>query len=91
MSPIAISIEVSGRVQDVYFRASTKEVCDQLGVVGWVKNLPTGHVLIHAQGYTDQLDQLKHWCHSGPPLANVSEIVVKDIELKSYADFEVRY
>ncbi len=90
MSSTAISIEVSGRVQGVYFRASTKEVSDRLGVVGWVKNLPTGNVLIHAQGSVEQISQVKEWCRQGPPLSKVAEIVVEDTELKPYKDFEIR-
>lgn len=91
MSLNAISIEVSGRVQGVSFRASTKEQCDRLGIVGWVKNLPSGNVLIHAQGSDEQLGELKEWCKHGPPLSKVSRILNQDTEMGSFKDFEIRY
>ena len=46
----AIQISVFGRVQRVFFRASTKSVADQLGIKGFVKNLSDGSVQIHAEG-----------------------------------------
>ena len=52
-------IEVVGKVQGVFFRASTREVAEKLGISGTVRNLPNGSVLIHAEGSQSQLDQLE--------------------------------
>lgn len=90
MSVSAIIIEVSGKVQGVFFRASTKEECDRLGVNGWVKNLPTGNVLIHAEGTDDQLKKLEAWCHQGSPLAEVDSVEVQATLLNSHNTFEIR-
>ncbi|MEQ9302141.1 MAG: acylphosphatase [Cyclobacteriaceae bacterium] len=91
MSASGILIEVSGRVQGVFFRASTKEFCDRLGIVGWVKNLPTGNVLIHAQGPIEQISKLKDWCRQGPPLSKVSEVLDQNTKMGAFKDFEIRY
>lgn len=51
-----INVTVSGRVQGVYFRASTKEVADSLGISGFVKNQPDGSVYLEAEGESEILD-----------------------------------
>ena len=86
----AVRIEVSGRVQGVFFRASTKAYCDQLGVSGWVRNLPNGNVLIHAQGTPDQLLQLKEWCKVGPENARVDAMDVQGCSVEPLAAFDIR-
>lgn len=48
---------ISGRVQGVGFRATTRTIARQIGVVGSAKNLPDGTVEIYAQGTQDQLDK----------------------------------
>jgi len=69
-------IWVSGKVQGVWYRATTVEVARKLGLTGWVKNLPDGRVEIVAEGSKDALDKLIAWCHEGPPLAIVNEVKV---------------
>ncbi|HEY1202655.1 MAG TPA: acylphosphatase, partial [Niastella sp.] len=63
---LTISITVSGLVQGVYYRQSTKEKALELGISGVVKNLPNGDVHILATGTNDQLGQLVEWCKVGP-------------------------
>ena len=89
MSTKAVRIEVSGRVQGVFFRVSTKEVCEKIGVKGWVKNLPTGSVLIHAEGSDEQLKELIEWCNEGPLLSNVTKVDSEDAEMTNAETFEV--
>lgn len=90
MSNQAILIEVSGKVQGVFFRASTKEVCDRLGIAGWVKNVPSGNVMIHAQGSAEQLSELQAWCKEGPQLSKVSRINVEEATETPLKVFEIR-
>ncbi|RKD12351.1 acylphosphatase [Pelobium manganitolerans] len=85
----AIQISVFGRVQRVFFRASTKSVADQLGIKGFVKNLNDGSVQIHAEGDPYLLDAFLDWCKEGPEHARVDEIKVEDTEVKNYRNFEV--
>ncbi|MBU0514290.1 MAG: acylphosphatase [Proteobacteria bacterium] len=67
---------ISGRVQGVWYRASTQERAVGLGLTGWVRNLPDGRVEVLAQGPTDRIQALIDWCRQGPPLARVERIDV---------------
>jgi len=84
-----ISITVSGIVQGVYFRQSTKEKALELGIAGVVKNLPDGSVFIMATGTGEQLDQLVQWCKVGPANAKVTFVNVEKLEVKEYPGFTI--
>jgi acylphosphatase len=84
-----LNITVKGKVQGVFYRASTKAVADQLGVKGNVKNLPGGDVFIEAEGDKVSLDMFLDWCHEGPEDANVTSVESNEGELKNYRNFEV--
>ena len=84
-------ITCKGKVQGVFFRASTKEVADQLGVVGWVRNEPNGDVTIHAEGETLAIEKLIEWCRKGPMLSQVSEVSSSEVDDLSPRDFRIRY
>ncbi len=74
MEQEALHIWVTGKVQGVYFRASTVKKAKKLNLAGWVKNLPDGRVEVLAQGDSYSLNQLLLWCQKGPVLAKVSNI-----------------
>jgi len=69
-----VRIIVRGRVQGVFFRASTRSQAESLGVTGAVKNLADGSVEVIAEGSEASLRDLVSWCRRGPPGAQVSEI-----------------
>ena len=71
---------VSGRVQGVYFRDSTRHVAVRLGIVGHAINLDDGDVEIVAYGEDTALDQLGAWLREGPPLARVAEVRSEPID-----------
>lgn len=83
---------IKGRVQGVWFRASTKKEADRLGLVGHVKNLPLRRVEAVFQGPRDKVEEALAWCRQGPPAAEVREVEVSwftpDDE---YNSFEIRY
>ncbi len=83
------NILVKGRVQGVFYRASTVDKARSLNINGTVKNLPDGSVMINAEGSIQQLDELVSWCKEGPPMANVTEVIVSKGEVKGYNKFEV--
>ena len=70
------TIIVKGRVQGVFYRHSTREHANLLGLSGWVRNLPDGTVEIEARGSRRIIDKLVQWCHTGPPGARVEGVVV---------------
>lgn len=65
---------VIGRVQGVFFRASTRDFALQLGVTGYAKNRDDGSVEVVASGSAELLDALFAWLHHGPPAARVTHV-----------------
>lgn len=65
---------MSGRVQGVWFRASTRSQAQRLGLVGRVWNRADGRVEIIAEGSKEALQKLLVWCHSGPSGARVDAL-----------------
>jgi acylphosphatase len=70
-------VYVSGRVQGVYYRASTRDAARERGVDGWVKNLDDGRVEAVFEGSGDAVEGMVEWCHTGSPAANVDEVEVE--------------
>lgn len=85
----AVVIRVSGRVQGVFFRASTQETAQRLGVNGIVRNEPDGSVYIEAEGEAPALDQFTAWCRQGPSRARVVTFVMNDMNPKGYVGFKI--
>ena len=83
------TIIVFGKVQGVFFRASTREQADRLNIRGWVKNEADGSVRIEAEGEEINLQQLIAWCQQGPRWAQVTDVSVRSGEVAHYADFSV--
>ena len=75
---------VRGRVQGVWFRASTAERATALGLTGRAENLPDGSVLVHAAGTPAALDALVEWLRRGPPMARVEAVEVDEIDPAGY-------
>ena len=69
---------VSGRVQGVFFRASTASVAHRLGLRGRARNLPDGNVMVLALGPESKVDELGEWLREGPPSAKVAEVQQAD-------------
>lgn len=84
-----INIVVSGKVQGVFFRASTKAVADQMGIKGFVKNEKDGSVYVEAEAEQFILDAFIDWCKEGPEKSKVENVVVTDGEFKNFRNFEV--
>lgn len=77
----SVEIIVSGKVQGVFFRASTLREAKALGITGTVRNQRDGSVLIQATGNQSALDELITWCHTGSSAAQVEAVSIKDIPL----------
>ncbi|HHH36859.1 MAG TPA: acylphosphatase [Gammaproteobacteria bacterium] len=79
---------VSGRVQGVFFRDSTRREARALGLSGWARNLPDGRVEVLACGPPQALAALERWLWEGPPLAEVTGVVAEDVACEEApADF----
>jgi acylphosphatase len=71
---------VSGRVQGVFFRASTRQQAEQLGLTGRAINLSDGRVEVIAHGPPEALDRLGQWLLRGPDSARVEQVEVEAID-----------
>lgn len=90
MTDRRVRVFVSGRVQGVFFRATTTEEASQLGLSGWVKNLPDGRVEAVFEGDPDAVADMIQWCHTGSPRAQVEDVDVVEEEPAGIDGFEVR-
>jgi acylphosphatase len=77
---IARRCYVSGRVQGVFYRASTCQRALELGCRGYARNLPDGRVEVLAVGDTDEVLALINWLWQGPPAAHVTDVTVIDVD-----------
>ncbi len=77
MARVRAHVWISGRVQGVFFRAHTKELADELGLTGWVRNLPDGRVEAVFEGEEDAVLRAIEWCKRGPSLALVEKVEVR--------------
>ncbi|MFA4958155.1 MAG: acylphosphatase [Candidatus Methanoperedens sp.] len=67
---------VSGKVQGVFFRSSTKDKAEELGLSGWVRNLSDGHVEAVFEGEKEDIDMMLKWCRKGPEYARVTGVEI---------------
>ena len=87
-----VHVVIEGRVQGVFFRASTRDEARARGLGGWVRNLPDGRVEARFEGDKRIVENMLTWCRKGPPYAYVDRV---EVERQTYvgdmADFRVVY
>jgi acylphosphatase len=81
---------VSGRVQGVFYRATTREQARDRGVDGWVRNLDDGRVEAVFEGSADAVEAMVEWCHEGSSRARVDDVDVEYSVPEGVEGFEVR-
>ena len=85
-------VVVSGRVQGVWFRASTRDAARGFGVRGFVRNLPDRRVEAVLQGERAAIEKTIAFMNEGPPGAQVADISVEWRDpSENYEGFHVRY
>ncbi|MDX6380400.1 MAG: acylphosphatase [Rubrobacteraceae bacterium] len=86
-----VHVLVSGRVQGVAFRDSTRSQAEQLGLNGWVRNTEDGRVEAIFEGEPEAVRQMVEWCESGPSSADVDDVSVEqETPSGDFSGFEVR-
>ena len=80
---------VRGKVQGVWFRASTRDVAVRLGLTGHARNLANGDLEVLAMGDAEAIATLADWLQQGPPLARVDAVLRSDAEAVAMHDFEI--
>ncbi|MBW8053868.1 MAG: acylphosphatase [Acidiferrobacterales bacterium] len=81
---------ISGKVQGVFFRASTQDTARQLQLSGFARNLHDGRVEVVACGDESSLRRLEAWLRKSPGYARVDNVIVEDIAARAFTDFEAR-
>jgi len=90
--PASLQAIVYGYVQGVFFRAFVSMRARELGLTGFVRNLPEGTVEVNAEGERNKLEKLISHLKVGPPGARVEKVVTNwSIHTGSYFDFNIRY
>ncbi|KAB2832437.1 MAG: acylphosphatase [Candidatus Brocadia sp.] len=85
-------VYVWGKVQGVFFRASTRDNALAFGVTGWVKNCSDGSVEAVFEGKKDSVDKAVNWCRKGPSGAFVMQIeVCWEVYSGEFDEFTVVY
>ncbi|MDB2273297.1 acylphosphatase [Halorubrum ezzemoulense] len=81
---------VSGRVQGVYYRASTRDAAREKGVDGWVRNLDDGRVEAVFEGPEGAVRDMVAWCETGSRAAGVDDVDAEYGAPEGEDGFEVR-
>jgi acylphosphatase len=84
-------VYASGRVQGVFYRATTRETARERDVDGWVRNLDDGRVEAVFEGPEDAVEAMVEWCHEGSPQARVDDVEVSYGNPEGHDGFEVRW
>jgi acylphosphatase len=83
-------LQISGRVQGVFFRDTCRKVAERHGVSGWVRNLPDGTVEAVFEGSAEDVDDLVEWSRHGPPTAVVNDVRVQAEPPEGISGFQIR-
>jgi len=78
---------VSGKVQGVWFRDSTRRQALELDISGYAINLDNGAVEVYAVGFPRELDRLEAWLQQGPPRAEVTSVNRRDVPIETTHGF----
>lgn len=91
MLSVRTRVVVSGRVQGVWFRETTRRIAAELGVTGWVRNLPGGDVEAVFEGPAEKVASAVAWARRGPERAVVTSVREFAEEPEGLAGFDVRF
>ena len=82
----------NGRVQGVWFRANARGKARELGITGWVKNLPDGSVEAVFEGADDAVKKAIEWCRTSQPHARVDSTDIEYLDYNGeFEDFVIRH
>lgn len=89
MNVVSFSVHITGKVQGVWFRQSTANTGQALGVSGFVKNMPDGSVYAEVSGEEMAVQTFLDYCRKGPELALVDQVIMHPIEVIHSKGFRV--
>jgi len=80
---------ISGKVQGVFFRETSRKLAEKLNIKGWIKNTPDGKVEALVTGDEKELNEFVNFCKTGPERAFVHDVKVSKQEVINFKKFEV--
>jgi acylphosphatase len=86
---MTVHLLIKGKVQGVFYRASAKDIAEQLSLSGWVKNTKDGDVEAMATGDEDRIKEFIEWCKKGPSRAEVTKVIVIPKPDEQFFDFAI--
>lgn len=84
-----VHLLISGIVQGVFFRETSREVAEKLNIKGWIKNTNDERVEVLITGEVEDVKNFIKWCKTGPERARVKEVVVSKQPQIIFKKFEV--
>ena len=87
----SLKLIVSGRVQGVFFRDSTRRKALELGLTGYAKNLSNGDVEVVVEGNEDKINALIEFIKNNPGHSKVENIIISNKAPESFKLFEIKY
>ncbi len=84
-----IHLLIKGKVQGVFYRATSKKIADKLNLTGWIKNTINNNVEATVTGDEERLQQFINWCKNGPEKAEVEDVVMTKKPETPFIDFEI--
>lgn len=85
-----VHLLLSGKVQGVFFRGSSKNVAQKLNITGWIKNRNDQKVEAMISGEEKDVQAFINWCKFGPDRAQVEEVIVSKKESTFFKKFEIK-
>jgi acylphosphatase len=86
---MTVHLLIQGKVQGVYYRASAKDVAEQLRLSGWIRNTKDGDVEAMATGDEDGINEFIEWCKKGPRRAEVTKVVISEKPAEQFFGFTI--
>jgi acylphosphatase len=84
-----VRLQIKGRVQGVFFRATAREVARRLALSGWVRNAGDEMVEATVSGENEQVEAFVEWSRKGPQKARVKEVNILELEPQHFNSFEI--
>lgn len=86
---ITVHLEIKGKVQGVFFRATARRIAEKNNLKGWIKNKTNGNVEAVVTGKKEDVDIFIEWCREGPEKAIVDEVKITHLEETVFKEFNV--
>ena len=86
---MTIHLLIKGKVQGVFYRASAKDVAEQLKISGWIRNTKDGDVEAVVTGDEDRIKEFIEWCKKGPRRAEVYKVEITEKSPEQFFGFTI--